>query len=137
MKTVLFRMLVVTAAASAFLSPPASATSPVAPPAPTVEEMQVIRAIAAAQVDKNAARAEPVTIRKYVIGGRSYYYVPAPCCDRFNRLYTADGVYLCAPDGGATGGGDAQQKCPHIRLPGQPNWIVWRSPAPSTDGAQR
>ena len=125
-------------AAMAAVALPASATSPAASPAPTAQELLVIRAIAAAQVDKNAPRTEPVTIRKYLIDGRGYYYERRRALLRLpNRLYTADGVYLCAPDGGVTGGGDAREKCPHVRLPGQPNWIVWHSPASSAEGQPR
>ena len=41
---------------------------------------------------------------------RRVYYFIASCCDQFNRLYDADGRFICAPSGGFTGAGDGQ--CP-------------------------
>ena len=58
--------------------------------------------------------------------GRPVYLFTAGCCDQFNRLYDADGRFICAPSGGFTGAGDG--KCPdwvqeqlsrRWRVPGQ------------------
>ncbi|MCE4557217.1 DUF6970 domain-containing protein [Roseateles cellulosilyticus] len=43
-------------------------------------------------------------------GHRPVYLLQAPCCDQFNRLYDAEGRYICAPTGGFAGSGDG--KCP-------------------------
>jgi len=34
------------------------------------------------------------------------YYFPPPCCDQYGQLFNAEGILLCAPDGGLTGHGD-------------------------------
>ena len=38
-----------------------------------------------------------------------YLFTPL-CCDQFNRLYDAEGRFICAPSGGFGGAGDG--KCP-------------------------
>lgn len=43
-------------------------------------------------------------------GNRPVYLFNAPCCDRFNKLYDAEGRYICAPTGGFTGQGSGD--CP-------------------------
>jgi len=59
-------------------------------------------------------RGKDVSVVRYVIAGKTYYYVRSPCCDLVNRLYDEQGRYVCGPDGGFTGGGDG--KCQGIRL---------------------
>ncbi|MFG6485069.1 DUF6970 domain-containing protein [Roseateles sp. BYS78W] len=54
--------------------------------------------------------------------GRLVYLSISPCCDMFNKLYDADGRFICAPSGGFTGQGDG--RCPH--------WVsrlLWPQPA--------
>ncbi|MBI3349677.1 MAG: hypothetical protein HY020_21010 [Burkholderiales bacterium] len=60
--------------------------------------------------------------------GQRFYLFMALCCDQFNRLYDADGRFVCAPSGGFTGQGDG--RCPA--------WVfrrVWGQPsaAPSSN----
>jgi hypothetical protein len=59
-------------------------------------------------------RDRNVPVIRYIIEGRTYYYVRSPCCDLVNRLYDEQGRYVCAPDGGFAGRGDG--KCQGIRL---------------------
>lgn len=54
--------------------------------------------------------------------GRPVYLSMSPCCDQFNKLYDADGRFICAPSGGLTGQGDG--RCPR--------WVArrqWPQPA--------
>jgi hypothetical protein len=73
----------------------------------------------------------PRSISRHVLLGRTYFYVPAPCCDQYNRLYTAEGVYLCAPDGGVHGGGTRDRECPPLRLNRAAGSVVWQDPRPA------
>jgi hypothetical protein len=61
-----------------------------------------------------SSRTEPVI--RHVIGGRIHYLAPAPCCDRLDPLFDAEGRYVCAPSGGFAGGGD--RRCPRPILDG-------------------
>lgn len=64
-------------------------------------------------------------IWRYDYDGKTVYYIIAPCCDQFNRLYNSQGNYLCSPDGGFVGTGDG--KCPDFfetRTNGQ---LVWKN----------
>lgn len=61
--------------------------------------------------------------------GRAVYYFIGPCCDHFNRLYDADGRFICAPSGGFTGAGDGQ--CPGWAHDERTWRQVRRAPAPA------
>lgn len=50
------------------------------------------------------------TALRYELNAKSYYLLTAPCCDRMNPLFDAQGAYVCAPTGGYTGRGDGS--CP-------------------------
>jgi len=64
--------------------------------------------------DRVQTAARSATLTRYRIGNKTYYYVLAPCCDQFNRLYDERGDYVCAPDGGFHGGGD--RRCGTLRF---------------------
>lgn len=57
--------------------------------------------------------------------GQLVYLHMAPCCDQYNKVYNADGRYLCAPSGGFTGLGDG--RCPA--------WVHQLRPRPSAMAA--
>jgi len=50
----------------------------------------------------------PLSIWKYEYNGQVVYFVPQHCCDITSMLYDAQGIYLCAPDGGIAGKGDGK-----------------------------
>jgi len=66
----------------------------------------------------------PVAVWQYQFKGETVYYVPAPCCDRFNVIYDAAGNVICAPDGGFSGAGDG--RCPEFRREATNEVLVWR-----------
>lgn len=90
-----------------------------AQPDPAIQER--IRAFEA-----GTARVADVPFSLRGPGDRPVYLFNAPCCDQFNRLYDADGRYICAPTGGFTGQGRGD--CPawvhsdvrwnEVRVPG-------------------
>jgi hypothetical protein len=51
-------------------------------------------------------RNPPANVTEYEYAGEKYYYVPPYCCDAFSALYDSDCNFICAPDGGFSGGGD-------------------------------
>lgn len=55
-------------------------------------------------------QASSQVTRKLIYAGMPAYLIPSPCCDKFDYLYDARGVVLCAPSGGFTGRGDGS--CP-------------------------
>ena len=61
-----------------------------------------------AEYERMDAAARPVAVRSWVDQGRTFYYIVAGCCDRFNEVYDQNGRYVCAPDGGYTGRGDGK-----------------------------
>ncbi|MDO8311776.1 MAG: hypothetical protein Q7T25_07535 [Sideroxyarcus sp.] len=63
-----------------------------------------------ATFEKSPLDSAPDGVWQFEYRGQQVYYIPAPCCDQFDRLYAADGAYLCAPGGGYLGVGD--QRCP-------------------------
>ncbi len=101
-----------------------------AEPVDASPDAAVIQMIAA-KILAEPPDSHPRTIKKFVILGRPYFYVRAACCDQYNRLYTAEGVYLCAPDGGVHGGGTRDRECPHVRINHTEGEEVWRDSRPS------
>lgn len=66
----------------------------------------------------------PQALWRYEYAGQTVYYVPPQCCDRYSALYDAEGVYICAPDGGLDGRGDGL--CPDFQLERADEQLVWR-----------
>lgn len=66
-----------------------------------------------AQLHRRLLVERPEPLRRHVLEGRVYYLALAPCCDRHDYLYNAQGEYICAPSGGFSGSGDG--KCPRLR----------------------
>ena len=96
-------------AAVAALGLAAACSSVEAPPAPEPAEPDFVvhDNLLTGQVStRSLARMTPVDSPD---GQRFYLFTP-PCCDQFNKLYDANGHYVCAPSGGFTGGGDG--RCP-------------------------
>ncbi len=68
-------------------------------------------------------RNPPASVTEYEYGGEKYYYVPSYCCDMFSALYDSDCNYICAPDGGFTGGGDGT--CPAFTDSLSGGTVIW------------
>ncbi len=68
----------------------------------------------------------PHAIYQYTYNGRIVYYVPPQCCDQFSTLYDADGIEICAPDGGFSGGGDG--RCPDFFDQATDKVLIWEDP---------
>ena len=68
----------------------------------------------------------PRKIYKCGYKGAVAYYVPPVCCDQYSALYDVNGLRLCAPDGGMTGGGDG--KCPEFCCDTSSSTVVWSDP---------
>ncbi len=64
--------------------------------------------LARLQLEKHAG-----LVAHYVLKGKFYYFIKAPCCDRGGNLYDALGNYVCNPNGGFGGMGDG--RCPTLR----------------------
>lgn len=52
----------------------------------------------------------PISIQAYQYRGEVVYLLNAPCCDRYNEVYSFFGDSICSPSGGYSGGGD--RRCP-------------------------
>ena len=91
--------------------------------APIAADEAAVRVIAK-KLRAGPPQSPPQTIKRYVIGGKAFYYVAAPCCDQFNDLYDARGQRVCSPNGGITGRGDG--RCPDIHVDPREGEIVWR-----------
>ncbi len=61
-------------------------------------------------VDGKDIMATPISVSRWEVDGKTYYYLQSACCDQFNELVDEDCNYICAPDGGFTGAGDGN--CP-------------------------
>lgn len=61
-----------------------------------------------AQFEREPVTNPPGAIYRYDYQGQTVYYVPPRCCDIPGSLYDAGGTFICAPDGGFTGGGDGR-----------------------------
>jgi hypothetical protein len=77
-------------------------------------------------IENSPFGSEPDEVWQFEYQGKTVYYFLAPCCDQFNRLYSADGKYLCAPNGGFLGVGD--QRCPDAIPKRNQRKRVWRDP---------
>jgi len=75
---------------------------PIPPPKRAVQAC--IAAFEATSPDKRTS-----DIRKVLYDGKPAYLVISPCCDRYDYLYDAQGLRMCAPWGGISGKGD--RKC--------------------------
>jgi hypothetical protein len=68
----------------------------------------------------------PQSIWRYEYKGQTVYYVPPQCCDQYSTLYDANGIRICAPDGGITGLGDG--KCPDFFQERKDEKLIWQDP---------
>ena len=91
--------------------------------APNPADAAAVRVIAK-KLRAGPPQRPPQTVKRYLIDGKAFYYVAAPCCDQFNDLYDALGKRVCSPDGGITGRGDG--RCPDIHVDPRQGEIVWR-----------
>ena len=66
----------------------------------------------------------PNEIWRYRFEGRTVYYVPPMPYDIPSTLVSADGNFICSPDGGLTGTGDGN--CPTFFEKRKGGRIVWR-----------
>ncbi|MEY4659951.1 MAG: hypothetical protein RJB36_1717 [Bacteroidota bacterium] len=76
-------------------------------------------------IQNDPVQNPPTEVWLWEYNGVSYYYFTAACCDQFSSLYDADCQFVCAPDGGFTGGGDGN--C----IPGIQNatkTLIWKDP---------
>ena len=55
---------------------------------------------------QNPARS----VYSYKYKGKTVFYVPAVCCDKFSDLYDNNCKLIAHPDGGLTGKGDGKEK---------------------------
>jgi hypothetical protein len=76
--------------------------------------------------------AAPESVWQFDLEGKPVYYIPAPCCDQYDRLFAADGSFLCAPSGGLTGRGD--RRCPGILPKRDEMKLIWQHPRRDTKG---
>lgn len=64
------------------------------------------------------------SIKQYSYNNKTVYlFSAAPCCDIYNKLYSEECGYLCAPSGGISGQGDGQ--CPDFQQNAQFLKVVW------------
>ena len=108
-------------ATAAAVEVPASAAAPAS--AAVAADDAAVRVIAK-KLRSGPSQRSPQLIKRYVIDGKVFYYVAAPCCDQFNDLYDARGQRVCSPDGGISGHGDG--RCPDIHVDPHEGGIVWR-----------
>jgi hypothetical protein len=73
----------------------------------------------------------PQSIWQYTYNRDIVYYIPPQCCDQYSQLYSKDGVLLCAPDGGFTGGGDG--KCTDFFEKASNKILIWKDKRTSAD----
>ena len=66
----------------------------------------------------------PNEIWRYRFEERTVYYIPPIPYDIPGKLVTADGEFICSPDGGLTGAGDG--KCPAFFEKRRGGKVVWR-----------
>ena len=72
-------------------------------------------------------KRNPLTrILRYQYGGRTVYYISAPCCDQYSNVFDTRGRLVCQPDGGITGKGDG--KCPDFDKTKANEKLVWQDP---------
>ena len=51
--------------------------------------------------------SQSISVYRFDYRNLVVYYIPPRCCDRPGLLYDSDGRFLCYPDGGFSGGGNA------------------------------
>jgi hypothetical protein len=58
-------------------------------------------------------KAQPVPVEKYTYKGAKYFLLDYKtiCCDISSKLFDENGVLICHPSGGFTGGGDMNCPC--------------------------
>jgi hypothetical protein len=71
------------------------------------------------------AKGEAVAVERATYKGKTVYYVAAPCCDRLNYVYDADGKKLGSPDGGFSGRGDG--RLDDFQDTVQDRTLIWRA----------
>jgi hypothetical protein len=74
--------------------------------------------------EKDSVGNPPRSIWQYEYKSQIVYYVPPQCCDQFSTLYDANGLVICAPDGGFTGHGDG--KCPDFFQERKNEKLIWK-----------
>jgi hypothetical protein len=79
-----------------------------------------------ATYEKEPVGNPPQSIWQYEYKGQTVYYVPPQCCDQFSTLYDANGIVICAPDGGLTGHGDG--KCSDFFQERRNEKLIWKDP---------
>jgi hypothetical protein len=68
----------------------------------------------------------PASITAFDYRNQTVYFLPSRCCDIASVLYDANGVVLCAPDGGITGQGDG--RCPDFFTSRRDERLIWADP---------
>lgn len=85
------------------------------------KDAEILKQIVSAESSSDTD--SPQEIRRQLIDGEVYFYVPPRCCDIFGALYSASGEFVCNPDGGITGKGDG--KCPELAGKLKEGELVW------------
>jgi hypothetical protein len=75
------------------------------------------------QYESDPVGNPPQSIWSYDYNGQTAYFVPAQCCDQYSTLYDANGVVICAPDGGFSGKGDG--KCADFVSKSSNGQLIW------------
>ena len=60
------------------------------------------------EFDRPEVTNKPQLVARYDFKGATVYSIGPRCCDIYSELYDRQGVLLCHPDGGITGGGDGR-----------------------------
>lgn len=68
----------------------------------------------------------PASVTAFTYRNQTVYFLPSRCCDIPSVLYDANGVVLCAPDGGITGQGDG--RCPDFFTTSRDERLIWLDP---------
>ena len=63
-------------------------------------------------------------IYSYEYNGRVVYYLSPQCCDIQSKLYNANGIVICHPDGGVDGGGDG--RCDDFLAERTDETLIWK-----------
>ncbi|MSR73369.1 hypothetical protein EXS61_02085 [Candidatus Parcubacteria bacterium] len=80
-----------------------------------------------AEVESYPAFDPRVSLTQYQYRNQIVYYLPVTrCCDFTSSLYNESGEFICAPDGGFTGGGD--RKCSDFFTARQNAKVIWTDP---------
>lgn len=77
-----------------------------------------------AEVESYPASNPRISLTQYQYRNQIVYYLPVThCCDFTSSLYNESGEFICAPDGGFTGGGDG--KCSDFFTARQNAKVIW------------